>query len=170
MKNLELKSIFSDLDHAKKICKEINARYSGILNQTDTFFNVKPNRLKLRNINNKKLELIYYYRTNGQSEKISEYEIIRLKEEGSLKKILKNCLGIKSVVRKKRELYLFENVRIHLDTVRGLGKFLEFEIVCNNSEELKEAPGKMKELKRVFSVKKQNIIGISYIDLIINKN
>jgi len=34
-------------------------------------------------------------------------------------------------VRKRREIYLVENVRIHLDEVEGLGTFLEFEAMLD---------------------------------------
>ena len=39
------------------------------------------------------------------------------------------ALGIRTVVRKQRTVYLHKNVRIHLDAVDGLGTFLEFEAV-----------------------------------------
>ena len=166
MKNLELKVKYTDFTLAKKVCKCINAKNSGVLMQTDTFFNLNKSRLKLRNINNNKFELIYYNRTNTKTEKISEYEIIRMQDEMPVKKLLKEYLGVRGVVNKKRELYLYENVRIHLDTVRGLGRFLEFEIVCNNSKELNAAPEKMKKLKKIFEISPKDLISLSYIDML----
>jgi predicted adenylyl cyclase CyaB len=88
-----------------------------------------------------------------------------MQDELPVKSILKEYLGVRGVVKKKRELYLYENVRIHLDTVKGLGKFLEFEIVCSNLKELKDARRKMKMLKKVFDVSAKNLISISYIDM-----
>ena len=38
---------------------------------------------------------------------------------------LAEALGVRSVVRKRREIYLYHNVRIHLDEVCDLGRFLE---------------------------------------------
>ena len=165
MKNLELKVNYPDFDKAKKVCKTINAKYSGVLNQADIFYNLKKGRLKLRNINNKRFEIIYYSRSNSKTEKISEYEIIRLRDELPIKKLLKEYLGVRGIVKKKRELYLYENVRIHLDSIRGLGKFLEFEIVCKNSDELRSAPAKMKKLKELFNISGKDLISVSYIDM-----
>jgi predicted adenylyl cyclase CyaB len=34
---------------------------------------------------------------------------------------------VETVVEKKRELWLYDNTRIHLDTVKSLGTFLELE-------------------------------------------
>jgi len=36
-------------------------------------------------------------------------------------------------VSKRREIYLWHNVRIHLDAVTGLGSFVEFEAVLGRS-------------------------------------
>lgn len=167
MKNIELKSACTDLRLAKQKCKQIKAKYKGILNQTDTYFNVNPGRLKMRNVNNRKFELIYYSRIGKGSQMQSDYEIIKLSGDKEIKSILKNTIGIKGIVKKKRELYIYENVRIHLDTVSMLGTFLEFEIVCRNRKDLKEAPRKMNYLKKVFEIKQRNLISKSYIDLIL---
>ncbi len=166
MKNLELKSKCSDLNAAVRVCWEIGAQYGGILMQTDTYYNVHEGRMKLRNVNDEKYELIYYFRVDKGTEKESNYEIIKLDGESEIKKILKESLGVKGVVKKKRELYLYQNVRIHLDTVNKLGKFIEFEAVCNSSKDLKEASGKIKYLKNVFNIEKKNLVAKSYIDLI----
>jgi adenylate cyclase class IV len=37
--------------------------------------------------------------------------------------------GVRGVVRKKRELWLIESTRIHLDQVEELGSFIELETV-----------------------------------------
>ncbi|HJY64684.1 MAG TPA: CYTH domain-containing protein [Ignavibacteria bacterium] len=123
MKNLEIKSKYDDLKLAAKIAKKLKATYKGVLNQTDTYFNVKSGRLKMRLINNKKYELIHYHRTNSKNARFCNYEIIRLNNGKQVYELLTNALGIKCVIVKKRILYIFENVRIHLDTVKHLGKF-----------------------------------------------
>lgn len=166
MKNIELKSKCSDLNAAVRVCWEIGAQYGGILMQTDTYYNVPEGRMKLRNVNNEKFELIYYFRVDKGAEKESNYEIIKLKDDKDIKKILKDSLGVKGVVKKIRELYLYQNARIHLDSVKGLGKFIEFEVVCGNEKEMKEAPKKIKYLKGVFKIEKKNLVAKSYIDLI----
>ena len=38
-------------------------------------------------------------------------------------------LGAQGCVRKRREVWLYRNARIHLDTVEGLGQFIEIEVV-----------------------------------------
>ena len=50
-----------------------------------------------------------------------------------LKRTLREILGVHKVVVKEREIFLVENVRIHLDRVAGLGTFLELEAVFDGS-------------------------------------
>ena len=45
------------------------------------------------------------------------------------KRLLGRMLGPRACVRKRREVWLYENARIHLDTVEGLGRFIEIEVV-----------------------------------------
>ena len=165
MKNLEIKAKYSDLKTAMKIAEEIGAEYQGILDQEDIYFKISPGRLKLRIINNTDTELIYYKRANVKTARESEYEIFKVKNGKELLAVLKSILPINIIVKKRRELYIYENVRIHLDTVKRLGKFLEFEAVCKNKKEMSEAKGKLKKLIRNFNIKKDGLIKLSYSDL-----
>lgn len=38
------------------------------------------------------------------------------------------ALGVKGIVKKKRELYMVGQTRVHLDEVEGLGNFMELEV------------------------------------------
>ena len=123
----------------------------------------------MRVINNKTYELIYYHRANTKRARYSNYEIIRLKDGARMLKTLTSSLGILCKIVKERRLYIFENVRIHFDKVRGLGSFIEFEIVCTSRKDEKEAPRKMKFLKKVFHVDEEKILPYSYSDMILTE-
>ncbi len=84
-------------------------------------------------------------------------------DPAALKLQLATALGILVVVRKKRELFLLERVRIHLDDVEGLGSFLEFEIPV---VEVQEASRQMKFLREQFAVGEASTFTASYSDLI----
>ncbi len=173
--NLEIKSIYSNHKFAIAAAKKLKAKYKGVLNQTDTYFMVKSGRsacrsfgagrLKMRVINNKTYELIYYHRTNSKKARFCNYEIIRLRNGKQVYELLTNALGIKCVIVKKRILYIFENVRIHFDTVKHLGKFLEFEVVCRSKKDENESARKMKLLKKIFHIDNKKILPYSYSDI-----
>lgn len=134
MKNIELKVRVENFGELVRILKKKDARYEGVLRQADVYYNCENGRLKLREINNKRSELIFYSRPDKNGSKISEYQILKIekKQLQGTKAILKAALGEKVIVRKKRELWLYEHTRIHLDIVNKLGKFLELETVVEN--------------------------------------
>lgn len=43
-------------------------------------------------------------------------------------KLLTRCLGVKGAVRKTRTLYMVDQTRVHVDSVDGLGDFMELEV------------------------------------------
>ena len=57
------------------------------------------------------------------------------------------ALGTVVVVSKRRRLFLWEGVRIHLDEVEGLGSFVEFEAVLPDAGDLAGAHAKMPRLR-----------------------
>jgi hypothetical protein len=59
----------------------------------------------------------------------SAYEVVPLADPDALEAVLASALGIRVVVRKRRELWLIGRTRVHLDRVDGLGTFLELEVV-----------------------------------------
>ena len=73
------------------------------------------------------------------------------------------------VVRKRRELYLWQNVRIHLDEVKGLGSFIEFEGVVSASAGEQLSRQRVDFLTDEFSIAPADQIGVSYSDLLMAK-
>ncbi len=132
--NLELKYFCSDFDGIRKILKKnIGATKESVKNQKDFFFELlkiktgNP-RLKLR-IEGKKETLIYYDRPDFKKgeetkAKIKLYEV----KDKYLLPFLKESLGVKAVVEKKREIWRKDNTVFHLDDVKGVGKIFEIEL------------------------------------------
>lgn len=72
-----------------------------------------------------------HYDTNGKSDYCDEYES-EIENIENFKKILK-ALDFSSlvIVYKKRKTFLYEDYEIALDSVKGLGEFVEIEYVGN---------------------------------------
>jgi len=169
MKNLELKAIYSDLEKGEEIARGLGAEYQWERFQRDTFFRVLQGRLKLRETNDGISELIAYFRPNRQSEKWSDYEIVRISDPEKTKSLLERSLGILGIVEKNRKLYRLKNARIHLDRVRELGTFLEFEIIVKTQEEESEAPILINHLKQSFQLAENQFVANAYLDLLLKK-
>lgn len=167
MKNIELKVKVNDFNKTIKSLKALGAKYFGVLKQKDIYFNCNLGRLKIREINNKKFELIFYQRPDKLKSRLSEYLIISLDKERSelLKDILTKAIGLKVVVVKNRKLWLFKNTRIHLDQVKKLGKFLEFETVLGKKTKT-EGMAESQEVYDSLQLDKYKKISKSYSDLV----
>ncbi|HMQ78458.1 MAG TPA: class IV adenylate cyclase [Ignavibacteria bacterium] len=165
MKNLELKVKCVDHKAALRAVKLLKARDMGTLNQRDVYFNISPGRLKLRSINDSVHQLIYYKRANRAAAKFSNYYISEIIHPKRVEHILKEIYGIKVIVSKRRKLYLWQNVRIHIDSVKELGKYLEFEILCRTAIQQKRSAEIMKYLKKIFNIKNSEILSSSYSDM-----
>jgi adenylate cyclase class IV len=166
-KNLELKSLYDSLPGAKRIARAIGAVHKGTLRQVDTYFSVRSGRLKLREIDGEKFELIYYERANAKRSRYSDYRIVPLTEPRFAKDIFRILFGISVVVRKKRTLFLYQNARIHIDSVNRLGTFIEFEVVVNRGK--KQARELMRFLRKEFRIDPTSLVGGSYSDMLRRK-
>jgi len=167
--NIEIKALCSDHNKVRDFLKSHKADFKGIDHQIDTYFKVNNGRLKLRegNVEN---NLIYYERENKQGPKQCNFTLFKSSPESSLKSILLNSCGILTVVDKKREIYFIENVKFHLDTVLGLGTFMEIEAIdtsghMGQEKLLEQCNNFLKELNILDS----DLISVSYSDLLLKK-
>jgi predicted adenylyl cyclase CyaB len=69
------------------------------------------------------------------------------------------------VIEKQREIFLYENVRIHLDTVESLGTFLEFEAVIGPDDDVMSGKAKVDFLCKKFGIADDDLLPNSYVDL-----
>ncbi len=163
---LELKARVKDLSVIRDRLVEIGAQYVETLHQVDTYFKVPRGRLKMREVEGGGAELIYYEREDKPKPKRSSVFIIRLDGGGTLKRMIKRILEEFVVVEKVREIYQHRGTKIHLDTVEGLGTFIEFE------RRIRDAERDWEELNRLMvelGIGEENLEGLSYSDLLMGK-
>jgi predicted adenylyl cyclase CyaB len=170
MQNLEIKCAYPNLRLAERLAVELPASYFGRLIQTDTYFQVKPGRLKLRHICrppiDENYELIAYRRPNRGSARTSNYQILPMVDGPAALSFLSASFGVRVRVIKARKVFLQDNLRIHLDTVRGLGRFLEFELIVSARHSLRDCRERMRRLMTIFRIEPKSLIRSSYADLI----
>ncbi|MFZ4591434.1 MAG: class IV adenylate cyclase [Ignavibacteria bacterium] len=168
-KNLEIKVKLSDPRKTRKLVQLICKGKSPIRQtqaQDDIYYSVNKGRLKLRIINGKTGNLIHYFRSNESSKRVSNYTISETNTPKELNSTLSALHGILIKVKKVREITIIDNVRIHIDKVIGLGKYLEIEIIFNS---IKEARKRMESLIDILELDEKKFINVSYSDLLLNK-
>ena len=167
MPNIEIKARYPNLSKARNIALKLKATFVGHDRQVDTFYKVPNGRLKVRESSLKGGQLIPYLRPNVRGPKTSQYVVIHLPDIAKTKVMLKELLGLEGRVEKKRELYLLGNVRIHLDRVKGLGNFLEFEAVFkkDTAQNRKTEKAKVKKLIQTFEIQPDALLKNSYREL-----
>jgi predicted adenylyl cyclase CyaB len=166
MRNIELKARLVDLDTARKVAAVIATKRLGPQHQVDTYFHCLHGRLKLRQIDGLRAELIWYSRADEKDPKPSDYQLVPLSNPETLKAALAGALGVRTVVEKRREIFLYHCVRIHLDDVVGLGYFLELEAVLGG--EVDEAAGRalIDSLQRHFALSSADLLASSYGEMV----
>ena len=165
--NFEIKARYDKLDFAEKQAVSIGADLLGIDHQTDTYFTTRMGRFKLRNTTLSQPYLIPYLRSSEKDIKLSRYEKIPVENPESVKYLFTQLLGRELEIRKKRKIYIFENVRIHLDEVEELGTFIELESVFDpdKSDERLEKK-KINRLMELFEINNDSLLSLSYYELI----
>lgn len=163
MQNIEFKCELRDLTAARVQCQSLGARHVSTIRQIDTYFRLPDGRLKKREVEGDPVEWIFYHRQDRLTPKMSQFTLYTDQQArtrwGTV--ALKPWLA----VRKKREIYLKENVRIHLDDVDVLGTFIEFEALVSPRFNVRVCHEEIAALRKAFGPILGETIAQSYSDL-----
>jgi len=166
-RNLELKARLLDLALARQVAARLSGGAPQVLEQVDTYFLCRQGRLKLRQESGSTAHLVAYARPDHSDARLSDYRLVPVADAAGLKEALVATVGLWGEVRKRRELTLVENVRIHLDQVAGLGDYLEFEAVFQAPGDEQRAAAQLAELSRHFGIQPADLVAGSYSDLLL---
>lgn len=164
MHNVELKAELRDTKLARGILRTIGAAFILSFDQTDTYFRVTSGRLKKRETDGEPIEYIAYERTNRAAPKLSHFSIYT--EEEALERFGALPLPVWIVIKKKRELWMHGNVRVHLDEVEKLGSFIEFEALVSPGCHVVKCHEAISALRTQLRPAMGELIDCSYSDLL----
>lgn len=164
MLNVEFKAELRDLALARTICRAIKATHIATLRQTDTYYRVTSGRLKKRECEGEPVEIIHYDRANRAQPKLSYFNVYS--ERQARERFGEQELPIWLVVRKTRELYLLDAVRIHLDRVDALGDFIEFEAIVSRTQNVAKCHRDLASLRERLAPALGEPIAASYSDML----
>ena len=165
-RNIELKAIVRDMDELRRRAEAMSDTPCQVIEQEDTFFHTPRGRLKLRRLRADYGQLVYYLREDSHGPKHSEYSIYETDHPEQLKAILAAAYGVRGVVSKVRSLFLVGQTRIHLDEVKGLGQFMELEVVMQPEQSDAYGERIAQELMDRLGIQPNDLIDVAYIDLL----
>jgi adenylate cyclase class IV len=168
MKNIEFKSELRDIELARATCHLLRARRVGILLQTDEYVVVPEGRLKRRTERDEtgtheRTEWIWYERADRVSARESLWT--RLDDAQVAARWPALDRTISKVIVKRREFWFTENIRIHLDSVAGLGNYFELEGIIGVTDDESETRLKVDTLIEKFRPALGEFVSGSYSDL-----
>ena len=162
---VELKARYEDLGKARALLA--GAEHVATVKQVDSYLALGERRLKLRSVvGSKEGQLICYERPDVGGVKESRVLLVPVPDAKAVLEVLGQVFPVKAEVRKTREIYRFQGVQIHLDTVKGLGKFLEFEKVLAAESEREEGRKHLEALRGYFQIPDEDLMASSYSDFL----
>lgn len=167
MHNVEYKAELRDASMARAVCQTLGASFIITLRQTDTYFRVPSGRLKRRECEGEPTEWIFYDRRDEARPRLSCFTIYS--ESEARERFGVGPLPELVVVRKRRELYLLENIRIHLDEVAGLGRFIEFEALVSPGFPVATCHAAVDRMRAAFGPALGEPLSVSYSDLLLQE-
>ncbi|GAB0175382.1 hypothetical protein GRJ2_000003400 [Grus japonensis] len=169
-RNVEVKARLRELAAVRGAAERLGGpARAQVLVQADTFFRVPRGRLKLRRTPGGRGELIFYERPDAAGPKLSCFSITPTDDPDGLEAVLAQALGVLGVLRKQRLLYLVGQTRVHLDSVEGLGDFLELEVVLSEEQSVEDGERVARQLMKELGIEEEDLISGAYLDLLLAK-
>lgn len=173
MQNVELKIELRDPELARLVLGRLGAVRVDAFRQVDTYFRLADGRLKKREFvspdgtHSHATEWIFYHRDNLARQRLSHFRIYTQAEARAFFGVIEPPVWL--VVKKSREVYMAgpgHGVRVHLDDVEGLGRFLEFEALVTPEMTLVKAHRAVEDLHQALAVALGEPVSLSYSDML----
>jgi adenylate cyclase class IV len=164
--NVEIKARVRDSTRLAQRAELLSDGPPEVMSQIDTFFAVSSGRLKLREHPPLPAQLIFYERPDSLRPRVSDYHVFATENADRLKAVLGLALGVRGTVEKVRRLYMIGQTRLHLDEVKGLGSYMELEVVLRSGQSSEEGGAIAEELMGRLGVERADLVQTAYIDLL----
>ncbi len=163
----------ADLSKVRLILEHIRAVKIRVEDQSDTYF-AAPYRdfaktdeaLRIRNLDGRAVLTYKGPKLDSVSKTRKEFETVV--DEKNTTEIL-HALGFSEAgaVRKRREVFRAGDITVCLDSVEGLGEFLEVEIVVEEEQEPGPIRFKLFEFLKQFGISEEDSIRTSYLEMVL---
>ena len=161
-RNIELKAADPTPSRSIEACRALDAQDRGTIWQRDSYFDVPVSGLKLREENPGRSHLIQFERAEEPQQRESRYRIVEVEDAQAMLEALTAAIGLTVVVTKRRRLFLWQGVRIHVDDVERLGTFIELEAVAPPDSDLSHEHELISELRGAFAITDERLVAVGY--------
>jgi adenylate cyclase class IV len=165
-RNIEIKARIPTVEALRAQARPLADGPTETLDQDDTFFAVAHGRLKLREFADGQAELIHYHRGDGTEARPSDYVRVPVADPAALREALARGCGVLGRVRKRRLLLRLGQTRLHLDTVEGLGDFVELEVVLRDGQSDAEGRAIADDWLLRLGLQHAPRVAVAYMDLL----
>ncbi|HEX6881101.1 MAG TPA: class IV adenylate cyclase [Terriglobales bacterium] len=165
MRNIEIKARLREIEHVRQYMRQKGTHHE-IQHQRDVFFHCSHGRLKLRCFPDGTGVVVAYERPDQSGPKLSDYTLAHAQDAGNMENALTRALGMRGVVEKTREIALIGQTRIHLDTVKDLGNFLELEVVMRRGQDEQEGLAIANDLMKDLHIAEADLLDKAYMDML----
>jgi adenylate cyclase class 2 len=167
----EVKIKLPNYKQVEKKIKNLGARPEGREHQVDIYYSLptgplfippNPNRLRLR-LNKKSGKASFDFHIS-KSDTAAEEREVEVADYKIMKDILRGLkFRVNGIIDKKRIKYKYKKFNITFDLVRGLGNFMEIELMGGK---IKDNERKIYELIKALGIKKENISNERYLAML----
>jgi len=170
----EVKIKCPDYKSIEKKVKKLGAKYLGIKQQIDIYYSPEkgpkfvyphPYKFRLRFNKNKNETRLEFHKSISELA-AKEYEV-DVSDFITMKKILEFLkFRINATIDKKRIEYKYKKFNITFDIVKGLGNFMEIELIGGNS---KENEKKIYKFLDELDIEKDMVDNGRYLDMLLKR-
>lgn len=165
-KNVEIKAKLNDRVGMESLAVEFADSGPAVIEQKDVFFTSSSGRLKLRKFSDEEGELIHYHRPNTTEPVVSDYTVVETLQPDLLAEVLADAVGVIGIVSKVRTVYLIGQTRVHFDEVEKLGRFVELEVVLEESQTVEQGKEIAHSIMQKLKIREEDLIETAYIDML----
>ncbi|XP_037078169.1 uncharacterized protein LOC119099169 [Pollicipes pollicipes] len=167
MRNVEIKARVRDASRLRQLAAELSGSAGHKLVMRDTFFSSASGRLKLREQTGAPNQLIFYDRPDTAGPKLSDFCYAAVGDDvAALRDTLGRALGVRGDVQKTRLLFMVDQTRVHVDSVAGLGDFMELEVKLREDQTLEQGQAVAEALMKQLEVEPTDLIDCAYVDML----
>ncbi|PIO71561.1 putative adenylyl cyclase CyaB [Teladorsagia circumcincta] len=170
-RNVEIKAKVRNREEIIRLARELTGKEPAVLQQHDVFYSSPEGRLKMRTVEEDKVvrsELIWYDRPDIAGPKESKFYKLDVPEKifETLSSLLQCSMGIKGEVKKTRTLFMCGRTRIHIDSVEGLGDYMELEVCLSEQESAVDGEKEAKAIKEKLGIIDDDLLEGAYMDML----